>query len=244
MAAIPALLSGFFGLLAAVGILLVVLLLLPVLVYFISRKRYPTLVVGGGSSSPQAGVVVTGASSGIGKHAALYLARRGGFLVFAGVRKAADGEALVQALQEEQAKGGEGGGGKGGVLLPLILDVTKPEQVAAAVQTVTQELQQRGTYVYLSLVARSSCLHLSRGSISLNPPTHPPTHPPHPGNLPFLGLVNNAGVTGGADPVEFLPLDWHKYAFEVNFHGPLATTQAFLPLIRQSQGRIVNVSSM
>ncbi|MGC1401089.1 SDR family NAD(P)-dependent oxidoreductase, partial [Candidatus Binatus sp.] len=42
------------------------------------------------------GVVITGASSGIGKACALYLDSRG-WRVFAGVRKAADGEALAKA---------------------------------------------------------------------------------------------------------------------------------------------------
>ena len=41
------------------------------------------------------GVVITGASSGIGKACALYLDQRG-YRVFAGVRKASDGEALTK----------------------------------------------------------------------------------------------------------------------------------------------------
>lgn len=57
-----------------------------------------------------------------------------------------------------------------------------------------------------------------------------------------MGLVNNAGVTGKADPIEFLPLDYNRFAFDVNFFGPLAVTKAFLPLLRASKGRIVNVS--
>jgi NAD(P)-dependent dehydrogenase (short-subunit alcohol dehydrogenase family) len=203
-------LTLFFGVLLAVGITLVVLLLLPLIIYLISRKRYPTLP-SQASSSTLGGIVVTGASTGIGRHAALYLAKQG-FLVFAGVRKPADGEVLLLAHQEGEinhlTSQKIAATSKKGVLHPLILDVTNPAQITAALRTVQEELARRG-------------------------------------NLPFLGLVNNAGVTGGADPVEFLPLDYNRYAFEVNYHGPLAVTKAFLPLLRQKpQGRIVNVSSI
>lgn len=208
--AMPLVLTLFFGVLLAVGIALVVLLILPFVIYLISRKRYPTLP-SQASNVTLGGIVVTGASTGIGRHAALYLAQRG-FIVFAGVRKPADGEALLLAHQQEKKDHStsqtSATTSKGGVLHPLILDVTKAAQITAALRTVKEELARRG-------------------------------------NLPFLGLVNNAGVTGGADPVEYLPLDYNRYAFEVNYHGPLAVTKAFLPLLRQEpQGRIVNVSSM
>jgi NAD(P)-dependent dehydrogenase (short-subunit alcohol dehydrogenase family) len=62
------------------------------------------------------------------------------------------------------------------------------------------------------------------------------------GNAGLVGLVNNAGV-GFTSPLEFVPLDKLRWLFEVNFYGPLAVTQKFLPLIRQAHGRIVNVSS-
>ncbi|MBC8354732.1 MAG: SDR family oxidoreductase [Planctomycetes bacterium] len=57
------------------------------------------------------------------------------------------------------------------------------------------------------------------------------------------GLVNNAGITI-AFPLEFLPMDVLRKQLEVNVIGPAAVTQAMLPLIRQGQGRIVNVSSI
>lgn len=66
-------------------------------------------------------VVVTGASKGIGRATALYLAQQG-FHVFAGVRNGADGEALVAAA--------------GPTITPLALDVTDQAQVAAAAATV------------------------------------------------------------------------------------------------------------
>ena len=66
-------------------------------------------------------VVVTGASKGIGRAIALGLAQQG-YHVFAGVRKAADGELLVTAA--------------GANLTPLVIDVTDGAQVAAAAEVV------------------------------------------------------------------------------------------------------------
>ena len=70
-------------------------------------------------------VIITGASTGIGAGAACHLAAKG-WRVFAGVRKEADGEQLKQ--------------GASGDLRPVILDVTKPDQVAAAAETVSAAL--------------------------------------------------------------------------------------------------------
>lgn len=58
----------------------------------------------------------------------------------------------------------------------------------------------------------------------------------------LIGLVNNAAV-GFTSPLEFVPLKDLRWLFEVNVFGVLAVTQAFLPLLRQARGRIVNVSS-
>jgi len=60
-------------------------------------------------------------------------------------------------------------------------------------------------------------------------------------------LVNNAGIVGGADwgtlPSE-MPLDTVRKVYETNVFGVIAVTQAFVPLLKQSDaGRIVNVSS-
>ncbi len=62
------------------------------------------------------------------------------------------------------------------------------------------------------------------------------------GDAGLWGIVNNAGV-GFLSPLEFVPLDSLRWLFEVNVFGLLAVTQAFLPLIRQARGRIINVSS-
>lgn len=63
------------------------------------------------------------------------------------------------------------------------------------------------------------------------------------GEQGLAGLINNAGI-GVAGPIEALPLaDWRRQ-FDVNLFGLIATTQAFLPLLRQGMGRIINMGSI
>lgn len=69
-------------------------------------------------------VVITGASTGIGRSTAEHLAAKG-WQVFAGVRKEQDGEALIAA---------------DGRIKPILLDVTNPEQVDAAVESIRAAL--------------------------------------------------------------------------------------------------------
>lgn len=69
-------------------------------------------------------VVITGASTGIGRATAEYLAGKG-WQVFAGIRKEADGAALIEANSD---------------IKPILLDVTKPDQVDAAVEIVRAAL--------------------------------------------------------------------------------------------------------
>jgi NAD(P)-dependent dehydrogenase (short-subunit alcohol dehydrogenase family) len=59
----------------------------------------------------------------------------------------------------------------------------------------------------------------------------------------IYGLVNNAGIAV-AGPLEFLPIDDLRRQFEVNVFGAIAVTQALLPQLRSSVGRIVNVGSI
>jgi NAD(P)-dependent dehydrogenase (short-subunit alcohol dehydrogenase family) len=59
----------------------------------------------------------------------------------------------------------------------------------------------------------------------------------------LVGLVNNATVEYHG-PLEILPLELARHEMEVNYFGTLAVTQAFLPLLRQGRGRIVNMSSI
>ena len=56
-------------------------------------------------------------------------------------------------------------------------------------------------------------------------------------------LVNNAGIAI-AIPLEFIPLDELRRQLEVNVVGQVAVTQAFLPQLRRSRGRIVFVGSI
>ncbi|EHB09868.1 Estradiol 17-beta-dehydrogenase 2 [Heterocephalus glaber] len=57
-------------------------------------------------------------------------------------------------------------------------------------------------------------------------------------------LVNNAGILGFPTDGELIPMIEYKKCMEVNFFGPVEVTKAFLPLLRKSKGRLVNVSSM
>lgn len=133
-------------------------------------------------------VVITGASTGIGKACALELDRLG-FRVFAGVRS----EEARRNLQVQASSR----------LLPIRIDVTEPDSIAAAAEALSQTAGEAG----------------------------------------LAGLVNNAGiaVTG---PLEAVPIDALRRQMEVNVIGQLAVTQAFLPLLRKAQGRIVNISSV
>jgi len=138
-------------------------------------------------------VLVTGASSGIGRATAARLAA-GGHHVYAGVRRPADGAALQQAAREAGAPG---------EVAPLLLDVTDQAQIAAAAQAVTG----------------------------------------HVGGAGLAGLVNNAGI-GGFSPLELTGTADFRRLLDVNVTGQLAVTQAFLPLLRRAQGRIVMVGSI
>jgi len=57
------------------------------------------------------------------------------------------------------------------------------------------------------------------------------------------GLVNNAGVAtvGPLIETDIEELEW---TFDVNVYGPYRVTQAFAPLLLESGGRVVNISSI
>lgn len=131
-------------------------------------------------------ILVTGASSGIGKETALYLDKMG-FMVFASVRKDED----KIALEEEGSDR----------LKAIILDVTCKDTIERAVATISKEKE-----------------------------------------YPFYGLVNNAGI-GLRGVLEATPEEEVRKVFEVNVIGLHAVTRAFLPLLRQHGGRIVNIGS-
>src|SRR3954454_11077217 len=134
-------------------------------------------------------VVVTGASSGIGRATARRLAAAGHH-VYAGVRRIEDGE----ALQHDSAEG---------AVTPLLLDVTDEEQILAAAAAVAR----------------------------------------HVGDAGLDALVDNAGI-GVTWPLELVPPAVFRRQFEVNVVGQLAVTQAFLPMLRSTRGRIVIIGSI
>ena len=131
-------------------------------------------------------VVVTGASSGIGRACAVRLSRAG-WWVFAGVRK--DEDAASISVEDPR-------------ITPLFIDVTDEASIEAARKSVEQEAGPR-----------------------------------------LDGLVNNAGVVVHG-PLEFVTPDELRTQFETNVIGMHATTRAFLPALRASRGRIVNMGSV
>ena len=80
-------------------------------------------------------VVITGASTGIGAACALHLDRLG-FLVFAGVRKIQDGEAL-------QGQGTDR-------LVPLLLDVTDEPTIHQAQVMISEQVRSRGLFALIN----------------------------------------------------------------------------------------------
>ena len=69
-------------------------------------------------------IIITGASSGLGESISIRFAQEG-WLVFAGVRNDDD----ANSLTEKEPK-----------IQPVFLDVSKPEQIKAAVDLVTEKL--------------------------------------------------------------------------------------------------------
>lgn len=94
--------------------------------------RKPAAVVNKGQSSNV--VLITGSSTGIGRHAALYLASKG-FTVLAGVRNVADGKRLADEFMPESEK-------SGGAVVPIHLDVCDADSVRSAYEVVCALLAQ------------------------------------------------------------------------------------------------------
>jgi NAD(P)-dependent dehydrogenase (short-subunit alcohol dehydrogenase family) len=128
-------------------------------------------------------VLVTGAARGIGRATTLRLAASG-WDVIAGVRRAEDGEALVQQAPQR--------------ITAVELDITDDERVTAVAESLPPDLD---------------------------------------------AVVNNAGIVVGG-PVEAVPLQELRRQLEVNVIGQASVTQAVLPRLRRSRGRVVFVSSL
>ncbi|XP_025915681.1 estradiol 17-beta-dehydrogenase 2 [Apteryx rowi] len=63
-------------------------------------------------------------------------------------------------------------------------------------------------------------------------------------NTGLWGVVNNAGILGFPADGELLPMSMYRQCMDVNFFGAVEVSKTFLPLLRKSQGRLVNISSM
>jgi NAD(P)-dependent dehydrogenase (short-subunit alcohol dehydrogenase family) len=134
-------------------------------------------------------LVITGASSGLGRAAAIHLCGLG-YRVFAGVRT----ESSAGELASGQTLPGE--------LIPVMLDVTDAESIERAGTIIERKCSDTGLWA----------------------------------------VVNNAGIAVSA-PLECVPMDVLRMQLETNVVGVVAVTQRFLPLLRASGGRIINISS-
>lgn len=63
-------------------------------------------------------------------------------------------------------------------------------------------------------------------------------------NAALWGVINNAGILGFAAEGELLLMDTYKHCMDVNFFGAVQVSKTFLPLLRKSKGRLINISSM
>lgn len=59
----------------------------------------------------------------------------------------------------------------------------------------------------------------------------------------LYGLINNAGVSIFGPMIE-LPVEQLEYQMDVNVYGPFRVTQAFAPMIMESEGRIASTGSI
>jgi NAD(P)-dependent dehydrogenase (short-subunit alcohol dehydrogenase family) len=115
-----------------------------------------------------------------------------------------------------------------------------------------RELARRGFHV-LAGVRRDQDADVIRGP-GIEPLIIDVTNPDHiralatrvhgdPEGRAVRALVNNAAIGVNA-PVEVFPIDEWRRLFEVNFFGHIAVTQALLPDLIRSKGRVINVSSV
>ena len=192
---------------------------------------------------------MTGASTGMGAATARELARRG-YHVLAGVRTDRDAAALrapdTSRNADRPARPRIGAG-------PHVAAQHNPGR-PGPVGTVQHDT---GTHSAGRPGAAGTHQHdtdTGTRSSGLEPVILDITNPDHiaalaarvdgdPLRRPLRALVNNAGIPG-AGPVELVPLDEWRRIFEVNLFGHVAVTQALLPALVRSKGRVVNITSM
>lgn len=137
-------------------------------------------------------VLVTGATSGIGKATAIHLASLG-YTVFAGAYGASPQD--LEDLGAVQSSRGH--------LRIIDIDVTNGESIQRACSQIENLLPDGWSFA----------------------------------------LVNNAGVAFGA-PLEIERLEKMRLQMEVNYFGVVQVVRCFLPLLRRTHGRIINISSI
>ncbi len=135
-------------------------------------------------------VIISGASSGIGRELAYQLADQGAWLALAG-RDAGRLEAAARACCQ-----------RGGRAIPLQTDVTDPAQCQALIEHAAAEYGRIDT------------------------------------------LVNNAGITMWSLFEDLQDLSVLDKIMRVNYFGAVYCTHFALPYLKQSQGRIVAISSL
>lgn len=111
-----------------------------------------------------------------------------------------------------------------------------------------RELARKGFHV-LAGVRRDCDADEIRGS-GVEPVILDVTNPGHIRALvtrlngaPLRALVNNAGIQANV-PIEAFAIDEWRKMFEVNLFGQIAVIQALLPNLLDSQGRVINISSV
>uniref|UniRef100_A0A8C7E862 Hydroxysteroid 17-beta dehydrogenase 2 n=1 Tax=Nothoprocta perdicaria TaxID=30464 RepID=A0A8C7E862_NOTPE len=86
------------------------------------------------------------------------------------------------------------------------------------------------------------------GTLLIFSAARPPAALPAAGRAVLItglwGVVNNAGILGFPADGELLPMSTYRHCMDVNFFGAVEVSKTFLPLLRKSQGRLVNMSSM
>ncbi|XP_007435496.1 11-cis retinol dehydrogenase [Python bivittatus] len=64
------------------------------------------------------------------------------------------------------------------------------------------------------------------------------------GRKGLFGLVNNAGIGSSIGPTEWMTVEDYRKVMAVNTFGMIEVSLAFLPLLKQAHGRVVNMSSV